>query len=135
MLYVLFSTEEKNLLSQKEEYVKRVNSNKLVEGFFRSIKDRTRIVDNAMQSKRPWSQLLDEMNAIVAPPVLSSISVDSENKIVVTVITGTVDTILPIANALIVKAQANRFINPQLISLQITKTGNIIASFSFSAIF
>jgi len=134
ILYVLFSTEEKNLLSQKEEYVKRVNSDKLAEGFFRSIKDRTRIVENAMMSKRPWSQLLDEVNAIVAPPVLSNISVDNEDKIIITVNTGSVDTILPIVNALIAKAQANRFISPQLIAFQITKTGNVIASFSFSAV-
>ncbi len=135
VLYVLFSAEEQNLLSQKEEYVKRVNSDKQSEGFFRSIKDRTRIVENTMASKKPWSQLLDEVSAVVAPPVLSGITVDEQNKITITVNSGSIDSILSILNALIAQAQPNRFVNPQLTSFQISKTGDVTASFSFSAVF
>jgi len=135
VLYVLFSAEEKNLLSRKEEYEVRVNSDKQAEGLFRSIKDRTKIVEKTMTSKRPWSQLLDETNAIVTPPVLTTIGVDDENKITLTVNAGSIDIILPIVNAMIAQSQANHFVNPQLISLQISKTGAVIASFSFSAAF
>jgi hypothetical protein len=135
VLYVLFSSEEKNLLSQKSEYVARVNSDKNAEGIFRSIKDRTRIVESTMTSKKPWSQLLDDINAIETPPVLSRISVDNQNKIVMTVNADSINTLLPIVNALIARAQTNRFVNPQMTSFQISKTGDVIASFSFLAVF
>jgi hypothetical protein len=88
-----------------------------------------------MTSKKPWAQLLDQINTFVVPPVLSSITVDDQNKIVLTVNAGSIDTILPIVNALIGLAQANHLISPQLVSIQISKTGNVIASFSFSAVF
>jgi len=134
-LYLLFSTEEKNLLSQKADLVQRVNGYKQTEGFFSSIKDRTRIVENTMTSKRPWSQLLDETTAIVLPPVLSRITVDDQDKISITVNAGSIDMLLPIVNALIAQTKANRFVNPQLTSFQISKTGLVVATFSFVAVF
>ena len=135
VLLVLFSQEEKNLSSKKDEYIKRVNSNKQAEGYFRSIKDRTRIVESTLTSIKPWTKLLDETTAVVPPPVLTNISVDEESKIVITVKTGTIDAILPVVNSLIAKAQANRFVNPQLSSFQIEKNGDIITTFSFTAVF
>jgi len=135
LLYILFSSEEKNLLTQKNRYVTQVSNDKDAEGYFRSIKDRTRIVTMAMTSKKPWSKLLDEVSAFVKPPNLSRIEVDGANMIILTVNADSVDDILPIANAIMAKAQANNFINPLLSSFQITKTGNVLATFSFSAVF
>ena len=135
VLYMLFSAEQQNLEAQRQVYDSRITKDQTIEGFFRSIKDRTRIVSSTMNNQRPWAKLLDEV-AIFAPPnVLSDISVDNQNKIIVSVNTASLDAFLPVVDAMISEAQAKHLISPQLISFQISKSGSILASFSFTAVF
>jgi flagellar basal body-associated protein FliL len=135
VLNILFSTEEKNLLTQKEQYSTRIENDREIEGFFRSIKDRTHIVRLTIESKKPWSQLLDQVKTIAAPPELMNIAVDEHNIILLTISAESVDSIVPIANSLIAQAEASRLTQPQLVSLNISKTGKVTASFSFIAVF
>jgi hypothetical protein len=135
VLYTLFSAEENNLINQKKEYMSRVESDREIEGFFRSIKERTRIVRLTIASKKPWSQLLTQVQSVVSPPILTNIAVDNKDTVIITVTSPSVDTILPIVNTLMNQAQGGRIRQPNLVSLQILKTGSVTALFSFIAMF
>jgi hypothetical protein len=135
VLYLLFSAEERNLTAQKKELITRLQRDAVREGYFRSIKDRTTIVSKTMSSKRPWAELLDKVNAVVAPPSLTRISVDEQNKVSITVSVPTVDLVLPVVNGLINETRNKHITKPQMTSLQFGKNGAITASFSFGAVF
>jgi len=135
VLYLLFSAEVRNLESQREQYAHQIDGDKQIEGYFRSIQERTGIVSNTMSSKRPWAELLSELTSVVAPPVLADIAVDDSGKITITVNASSVDALVPIVNGLIAADQAKQFIDPQLISFQFAKSGSVVATFSFSAVF
>jgi hypothetical protein len=135
IVYFLFTQEKSHLETTKQTLVQELTKNAQKQGMFLSIKDRTKIVKRVMVNQKPWAQLLDRVTQIIAPPSLSSISVDDQNKVTITLNASSVDSVLVAVNALIAQAKENKIVNPQLLSFQIGKNGSIESMISFFVVF
>ncbi|OGG30580.1 hypothetical protein A3A63_01905 [Candidatus Gottesmanbacteria bacterium RIFCSPLOWO2_01_FULL_46_9] len=135
IVYYLFYFENLKLQKEKTQLIDRINAEKNKEGLLIAIKDRTRIVQKAMGSQKPWTKTLDLVATFASPPTLSSLSVDEQNKVVLGAKAGSLDEVLYMVNTIIVHTKENRIKNPQLISFQLGKNGEVEATISFFALF
>jgi len=135
VVYIFFMSEKSRLETTQKDLKRQLTANIQKEGMYLSIKDRTRIVKQVLANQKPWSKLLDQISVFTAPPVLTGISVDDQSKVTLTLGAGSIDSVLSVTNAVIAQAKEGKIINPQLMSFQISKTGNIVATISFLVIF
>lgn len=133
--YLLFYYKLNNEETQKKNLITRINSLKNKEAYLLAIKDRTKTVEKAMSNQKPWVQMLDLVNTFATPPALTSISVDEQDKIALTVKTKSLEDILHIAESIITNVNSKRIKNPQLVSFQVLKEGDFEISISFYALF
>lgn len=123
------------LVETKQTEMAKVSSQKSKEGIYISIQDRTKVISSVLASQRPWTKVLDRVSSFVSPPELTSVSVDDQNKMVLSISSSSLESVLTIVNAVIAEAQAKHFINPQLLSLQIGTNGTVQLSIAFLALF
>jgi hypothetical protein len=135
VIYFFFAQEKSHLETKKQNLVRELTLNAQKQGMFLSIKDRTKIVKRVMANQKPWALLLDRVTQIMQPPALSNVMVDDQNKVTITLAAQNVDTILTAVSALITQANENTILNPQLLSFQIGKNGNIESTISFFVVF
>jgi hypothetical protein len=135
IVYYLFYFENLNLQKEKTQLIARINAEKNKEGFLIAIKDRTKIVQKVMENQKPWTKTLDLVATFAIPPTLASLSVDEQNKVVLGIKAGSLDQVLYMINTIIVHTKENRIRNPQLLSFQIGKKGEVELSISFFALF
>ncbi len=134
-VYFLFYYQLNGQEEQKRDLITRVNSLKNKEAYLLAIKARTKTVEKVMANQKPWVEMLDLVYTFAAPPSLSSISVDEQNKILLTIRTQTLEEILRIVQAIASNVEANKIKNPQLVSFQLVKNGFFEISVSFFAVF
>ncbi len=128
----LFLTGERNsLLEAKKQLVAAIAADARKEGLFLSVKDRIPVVDRAIQSEKPWGQILDMVGSIILPPKLLSLAVDDHYVVFLNVKAGSVEEIAGWINSIIDLVSQKRIRSPQLVSLQLTKEGSMLVSFSF----
>lgn len=134
-LYFYYSSQLKTLDSARENYRKQIRTAKNIEGLLTAIKDRTRIVERAMSSQRPLGETLKLLSTVTVPPQLSSVSIDEQSTIEITLQGNTITDILPPVTTLILYANQGRVRNPELRSVQFAKNGLVTVSLIFSAVF
>lgn len=134
-VYAFFSHELSKYKTEQSELITRINSLKTKEGYLLAIKDRTKTVEKAMSNQKPWGQMLDLVATFTAPPALVNIAVDEQNKIVLTLKTGSLEQILSIVDTISNHVNAGKIRSPQLISFQFGKSGDFEISLSFYAMF
>jgi hypothetical protein len=135
MVYFLFYFEESSLQKEKADLTRRVNAAKNKEGLLLAIRDRTKTVEKAMANQKPWVKVLDLVETFAVPPNLGTITVDEQNKVVITLKAASLDEVLKMVNTIIASAKDNHLKDPQLISFQFGKGGIAELSVSFSAVF
>jgi hypothetical protein len=133
--YALYSAQMSSLETERTQLRSQINAAKNNEGLLVSIKDRTRIVEKAMSSQKPWGKMLDLLGTVAVPPTLATVSVDDENLIDITIQGATIDEIVSPINVLIAYAQEGKIKNPKLTSIQFGKSGQVNISLTFSAVF
>lgn len=134
-LYMYFSSQKKSLELSRNELRNEVAAAKNSEGLLTSIKDRTRIVERAMASQRPWAKTLNLLGEIAAPPALVSVSVNEEANIETTLQANSIDELVSPVNTLISKALEGKIRNPILRSVQFGKDGIVAISVTFGMVF
>lgn len=134
-LYLYFSSQLTSLEAMRTELRSQINSAKKNEGLLVSIKDRTRIVERAMASQRPWAETLDLLGTVAVPPALASVSVGEQNKIEITIQDGSIEAMRAPIATLISYANEGKIRNPVLQSVQFDKTGVVIVAVSFTMVF
>ncbi len=135
VIYILLYFQNQNLQQEKAQLLDRINAQKTKEGLILAIKDRTKIVEKARANQKPWTEVLDLVTTLASPPALSSITVDEQNKVVISVQAGSLDEVNSMVNAIILQDKEKRLRSPQLVSLQFGKKGEIDLAFSFYALF
>lgn len=135
LLYGLFYFENGNLQKQKTQLIADINSQKSKEGLLLAIKDRTKTVEKAMATQKPWTETLDLVSTFATPPLLSTISVDEQNKVTLSVKADSLDDLLTMVNTIITHTKEDKIRNPQLLSFQVGKTGQVELTISFFALF
>ncbi len=134
-IYLYYSNKINIATAQKRELSNRVNALKNKEAYLLAIKDRTKTVKKAMENQKPWIQMLNLVNTFTFPPALTSISVDEQDKILLSINCPNLEDVLRIVDVLIVNVQDAKIKNPQLVSFRLTKTGTYGITISFFAIF
>ncbi len=134
-VYGLYFYKENSQEVQKAELISRVNSLKNKEAYLLAIKDRTKTVEKVMGNQKPWVQMLDLVNTFAAPPNLTSITVDEQDKIAITLRAASLEDVLSTVKSIQSYVETNKIKNPQLVSFQITKTEQYELSISFYAVF
>jgi hypothetical protein len=134
-LYVLYTSQMNGLEQTRTELRSQINAAKNNEGLLVSIKDRTRIVEKAMGSQRPWGKILDLLGTVAVPPSLSTVSIGDENTIDISLQGTSIDEIAVPINVLIGYAKEGRIKNPKLTSVQFGKDGQVNVSVTFLAVF
>jgi len=136
IVYLLINAEYTSLKSEKTTVLRELSQYAKSEVYYRAIKDRTKIVTAVMATQHPWSQLLDRVtNSIAGPPILTSITVDDQNRIVIMLTTETIESMLNAVNAVITQAQEKALTKPTLVSFQIDDKGKVQVSISFFSVF
>lgn len=134
-LYFFFYQQNSGLIQTKTTLTTQVDAEKQKEGMYLAIQDRTKVISSVLAGQRPWVKVLDRISTFVSPPELISISVDDQNKIVLSITSSSLNSVLSIVNAIAAEAKANHFVSPQLLSLQIGNKGLVQVSISFFALF
>lgn len=135
VVYYFFYQENTTLTQTKTTLEMQVDAQKQKEGMYLAIQDRTGVIGSVLSGQRPWVKVLDRINTFVSPPELTSIAVDDQNKIILSITTSSLDSVMSVVNAVIAEAKANHFVNPQLLSLQIGNKGVVQVSIAFFALF
>ena len=135
VVYGLFYFQRSKLQNERQQLLVRVNNGKNKEGLLVAIKDRTKIVQRAMQNQKPWTKMFDIVYSFVQPPQLESLSVDEQNKMLLTIRTASVDEMAAIVDSIISYAKDSKILNPQLLSLQFGRSGSLEITVSFFAFF
>ena len=130
-----FLSQLTSLEATRTELRSQINTAKNKEGLLTSIKDRTRIVERAMASQRPWAETLDLLGTVAVPPALSSVSVDEQNKIEITIQASSIDEMRAPVATLISYANEGKIRNPILQSVQFDKNGLVSIAVSFGMVF
>ncbi len=134
-VYLLYFYKESSEDARKAELITRVNSLKNKEAYLMAIKDRTKTVEKVMGNQKPWVQMLDLVSTFATPPALTSITVDEQDKIGLTLRASTLEEVLSIVRTIQGYVEANKIKNPQLVSFQISKNETYELTLSFFAIF
>lgn len=134
-LYFYYSSQLTTIEATRTQLRGQISAAKNSEGLLISIKDRTRIVEKAMDSQRPLAEMLELLSFVAVPPALSSVSVDEDSKIEISIQANTIDEILPPIEALIAYANDGRVRSPELRSVQFGKDGTVSVSIAFNAVF
>jgi hypothetical protein len=134
-LYYYYTTQQRTLEAERDSLRNQIRAASINEGLLISIKDRTRIVERAMTSQRPWGDMLDLLGTIATPPALSSISVEEDNKIKITIQSASINEIAQPVEQLIAYAKEGKIRNPELTSVQFEKDGLVSVSIAFVAVF
>ncbi len=134
-LYFYYSSQLVSLEASRTQLRNEINAAKNNEGLLASIKDRTGIVERAMKSQRPLAEMLNLLGTVAVPPSLTSVSVDEDSKIEITIQANSVDELLPPIETLIAYAEEGRVQSPELQSVQFGKNGLVTVSIAFNAIF
>ena len=135
IVYYLFYFQNMSLQKEKATLIGVINAEKNKEGLLIAIKDRTKIVQKAMESQKPWTKTLDLVATFAIPPSLASLSVDEQNKVVIGIKAGSLDEVLYMVNTIIAHTTDKKIRSPQLLSFQVGKKGEVEMSISFFALF
>lgn len=131
-----YSVRERTVLENtRRDLRSQINAAKNKEGLLTSIKDRTKIVERAMSTQRPWAQMLDLVGTIAQPPFLTAVSVDDQGEIEVTLQGASIDDIVKPVETFIAYTREGKLISPRLTSIQLDQKGKVIVSVSFGIIF
>ncbi len=134
--YVYFLQENRSLQEEKSKLVRLIIDNeKNKEGLYVSIKQRATVVSKAIETQKPWAQMLDTVGLIVQPPSLSALNVDDQNKVSMTLTLSSIDEVVDIMKALVTSVSQRRIHNPQLVSFQLEKDSGIQMLIAFTPIF
>lgn len=134
-LYYYYTTQQRTLEAERDNLRNQIRAASINEGLLTSIKDRTRIVERAMVSQRPWGEMLDLLGTIATPPALSSITVEDDNKIKITIQSNSIGDIAQPVEQLIAYAKEGKIRSPELTSVQFEKDGVVSVSIAFMAVF
>jgi hypothetical protein len=134
-VYTFYFFENQKLQSEKSALIERINAQKNKEGFLLAIKDRTKLVQKAMASQKPWIQTIDLVSTFVTAPFLTSMTVDELDKVTLSVSANSLDNILIMISSIIEDAKHNKLRNPRLASFVVGKKGAIDLTISFTAKF
>lgn len=134
-VYLLYFYKESSEESRKAELITRVNALKNKEAYLQAIKARTKTVEKVMGNQKPWVQMLDLVSTFSKPPALTSITVDEQDRIGLTVRATSLEEVLAIVRTIQEYVEVNKIKNPQLVSFQISKDESYELSLSFFAIF
>lgn len=134
-VYVLYYFKQQTVDDEKKELITHVNTLKNKEAYLLAIKDRTKTVEKVLLNQKPWIQVLNLVNTFASPPLLSSITVDEQDKIALIIKVDSLEEVLRIVDSLKQYVSQNKIKNPQLVSFQILKNGSFEISISFYAVF
>lgn len=131
LLFFLFREQRLRVADDKRRLLASISSNAKKESVFTSVKERIPLVEQALNSQKAWGQLLDGIAAIAKPPNLYSLSVDDKQLVQINLKTTSLAEVGGwIARVLDLFTQ-KRLRSPQLMSLQLSKDGNILVTIAF----
>jgi hypothetical protein len=135
VIYTLFYFQLQSLDQEKIQLVNRINASKSKEAMLMAIQNRTKVVSNVIKNQKPWMKILDLVSTFASAPLLTNISVDDQNKVVIAVKSQTLESVLDMVNIIISQTKDNQIRSPQLISFQTAKKGGVELTIAFFAVF
>lgn len=135
IVYTLYYVRLQNLENEKTQLTNRINAAKNKEGLLIAIKDRTNVVSKVIKNQKPWVKILDLVATFAAPPLLTNIAVDDQNKVTISVKSQSLDNVFDLVNTILSHTKENKIKNPQILSFQIAKKGGVELTISFFAVF
>lgn len=134
-LYYYYASNRSSLEVIRDQLRSQIHSVKNNEGFLMAIKERTNIVQKAINSQRPLAQTLKLLSLVAVPPILAGVSIDEESMINITLQADSIDEILPPIESLIAYSRKGMVKIPTLRSVEFDKNGVVTIMVSFNAVF
>ncbi len=131
LIFLEFQRERELVARDKQLLLTTISSMAKKESLFVSLKDRIPLVSRAINSEKPWGQILDTVAGISSPPSLYSVSVDDHQVVLLNMKSTSFDEVAGWIARVIDLTGAKRIRSPQLVSLQFAKEGTILVSLSF----
>ncbi len=129
--FLFLTNEQRSLAETKKQLLTVIAADAKKESLFFSLKDRIPVVDRAIQNEKPWGQILDMVGNVILPPKLISLAVDDHQVVFFNGKAGSVEEVAGWTSSIIDLVAKRRVRSPQLVSLQLTKEGSMLVSFSF----
>lgn len=129
--YVILLQQRQALDARRQQVLSAIANESLKEGLYFSLKQRLPVADKALATQRPWGPLFEAITTIAVPPQLSSVTVDDQNVVVLTIRATSIDETANAVNAVVGLVQERKVRNPQLVGLQLMKDGAVQLSLSF----
>lgn len=121
------------LVSQKNKLTRELDTLKPKEVMFAAIKSRIGVIDKAVSSTRPVSQIVNTSTGIVTPPNLMEINYDEKDQVTLTLKASSLEDMLNISGALVDLSDRKVIKKPVLESLSVNKDG-VKASIQFQEV-
>lgn len=131
LLFLEFQRERDAVAVEKKQALSVIAANARKETLYNSLKDKIPQVTKALNSEKPWGQILDTVSTVALPPKLLSVSVDDRQVVLLSLKTTSFDDAAAWIASVIDLAGRKSIRSPQLVSLQLSKEGNILLSLSF----
>lgn len=129
--YLIFLQQRQALETRRKQVLSAIANESVKEGLYFSVRQRLPVVEKALGMQQPWGSLLDDINTIARPPDLSSVVVDEQNIVVLSIKATSVEQTADMVNAVVRLVQERRIKNPQLLGLQLSKEGNVQINLSY----
>lgn len=133
--YFYLQNQKNTLTGEKTKLTRRIDEQKQKEGLLLSVRQRLATTDKILINQSPWAQTLEMAANIALPPKLNAIAIDEQNKTSLTLEADSLEETLEMVNTLINTAQQKRLQNPELVSLQLDKNGEVQITLSFIPVF
>ena len=131
LLYLEFQRERQGVAEQKQQLLASIAANARKESLFIALKDRIPLVSRALNSEKPWGNILDTVALVAAPPTLYSVTVDDHQVVQLNLKSNSFDEVAGWVARVINLVNQQKVRSPQLVSFQFAKEGTILVSLSF----
>ncbi len=131
LVFLELQRERQMVSAEKERLLATIAKSARKESLFVSLKDRIPLVTRALNTQKPWGQILDMVSTIAVPPDVYSISVDDHQMVLVNLKTTSFAEVSRWISRVTDLVGAARIRSPQLVSFQLLKGETILLTVSF----
>jgi hypothetical protein len=119
------------VMNTEQQLSQDISQQVTTEGLLMSVKRQVTLINVVLGVQKPVGRLLTILETFISPSQLSSVSLDDQGVVLLTVKTSSITDVVSIVDALTNSSLGNTVRSPQLVSLSVTDSGNIAVVLSF----
>ena len=123
------------LTNAKQQLSQTISQNMTKEGLVVAFKQRVALTNKILGVQKPVGKVFDTLSTFVSVGQVSSVSLDDQNNVVLTIRAQSITDVVSIVDALMSQAATKTVRAPQLVSLALGRSGGVEVTLSFIAVF